>query len=439
MESKSVKNFRFSLMKICIVAIIFSGFLIINVNSNVYADAVIKIISGQAVLADGVEKARKESINDALAEALNNYIYGDMAVNHKFEPQIEEKIIKNRNRYIKKFAIQSERTLGELYQIELRVELKSELIERDLKKIEKPEKLKVENLLLVFLSPKTGLSAPAADSDSNETQLSTPALNPTTLERELKQELTVYGFTLSGANELTPELKSTMSALLDSDESSALKEFNSAWFKGLMAGDLIIIVRPGEVREERIVSLRKSFWQSQAEIVFVDMKNDTITHLPPIETKIVGDDYVLGMERLTRELSDKVGARIIDRLLRDYVIPGGNETRIDLECLGFRQPADFMAFKERLKLLRTVDKVTLKELAAGSITIEISTLTPVDLLGKWLNDAAGKDLNFHFNATLLPKLVSSSLNDQPAINNPVSPTSRRYLVQVIYDGAPDSL
>ena len=439
MESKSVKNFRLSLIKICILVIMISGFAIITVNSNVYADAVIKTISGQAVLTDGVEKARKESINDALGEALNNYIYGDMAVNHKFEPQIDEIIIKNRNRYIKNFAIQSEHTLGELYQIELRVELKSELIERDLKKIEKPEKLKVENLLLVFLSPKTGLSDPAADSASNETEFSTPALNPTALERELKQELMVYGFTLSGANELTPELRSTMSALLDSDESSALKEFNSAWFKGLMAGDLIIVVRPDEVREERIVSLRKSFWQSQAEIVFIDMKNDTITHLPTIETKIVGDDYVLGMERLTRELRDKVGVRIIDRLLRDYVIPGGNEIRIELECLGFQQPADFMAFKERLESLRTVNNVALKELTAGSLTIEITTLTPADLLREWLNNTAGKNLNFHLNATLLPRLMPLSLNDQPAINKPVSTTSRRYLVQVIYDGAPDSL
>ena len=434
-----MKNFNFFRAKKYLFAIIIFIVAIIAVTADVYADNVSKTISGQAVLSDGVEKARKESINDALAEALNNYIYGDMAVNHKFEPQIEEIIIKNRNRYIKKFAIQSEHTLGELYQIELRVELKSELIERDLKKIEKPEKLKVENLLLVFIPPKSGISAAAAERSNHETEFSAPVLNAPVLERELQQDLTVYGFTLTAANELTPELKSTMSALLDSDENSARQEFSSAWFKGLLAGDLIIVIRAGEVKDERIVSLRKSFWQSQAEIIFIDMKNDTITHLPIVETKIVGDDYVDGMERLTRELLDKVCARTVDRLLRDYVIPGGNETRIDLECLGFRQPADFMAFKERLKSLHTVEKVALKEFAAGSITIEISTLTPVDLLGKWLNDTAVKNLNFHLNATLLPKLVPPSLNDQLAINNPVSTTFRRYLVQVIYDGAPDSL
>ncbi len=438
-ESKSVKKFNFSEAERYLIVVVFSVFVIIAVSSNVYADTVVKTISGQAVLTDGVEKARKESINDALGEALNSYIYDDLAVNHKFEPQIDEIIIKNRNRYIKKFAIQNEHTLGELYQIELRIELKRGLIERDLKKIEKPEKLKVKNLLLVFLASKTDSAAPAADSDDNETELSTQVLKQTALERELKQELAVYGFTLSGADELTPELKSTMSALLDAGGSSALKEFNSAWFKGLFAGDLLIVVRPGAVREERIVSLRKSFWQSQAEIIFIDMKNAAITRLPMIETKIVGDDYVLGMERLSRELSDKVSARIIDRLLRDYVVPGGNEARIELQCLGFRQPSDFTAFKERLQALRTINKVVLKELTAGSLTIEISTLSPAELLGEWLNNTAGKNLNFHLNATLLPWPAPPSFSERPAGNNSLPITPRRYLVQVIYDGAPDSL
>jgi hypothetical protein len=409
-------------------------FTIVVVSSNVYANTVTKTISGQAVLTDGVEKARKESINDALGEALNSYIYGDMAVNHKFEQQIDEIILKNRNRYIKKFAIQNEHTLGELYQIELRVELKSQLIERDLKKIEKSEKLKVENLLLVFLPSKTGFPGSGLENNSHETS----ALDPSALASELQQELAVYGFTLSGGNELTPELKLMMSELLDSDESSARQEFSSAWFKGLLAGDLIIVVRASEIREERIVSLRKSFWQSQAEIVFIDLKNSAITHLPLVETKIVGDDYVVGMQRLTRELSDKVCSCTIDRLLRDYVVPGGSEERIELECLGFRQPADFIVFKERLKSLRTVKEVNLQEFAAGSLTIEMITLTPAELLGKWLNGAAAKDLNFRLHATLLPALAAPVSADQSAINNPAAVSSRRYLVQVVY-GAPDSL
>ncbi len=428
-----MKICRQSKVKLCFLIVMIFLFTIVVVNSNVYANTVTKTISGQAVLTDGVEKARKESINDALGEALNNYIYGDMAVNHKFEQQIDEIILKNRNRYIKKFAIQNEHTLGELYQIELRVELKSQLIERDLKKIEKSEKLKVENLLLVFMPSKTGFPGSGLESNSHETS----ALNPPALERELQQELAVYGFTLSGADALTPELKSMMSELLASDESSARQELSSAWFKGMLVGDLIIVVRASEIREERIVSLRKSFWQSQAEIIFIDMKNSAITHLPVVETKIVGDDYVVGMQRLTRELSDKVCSYTIDRLLRDYVVPGGSEERIELECLGFRQPADFIIFKERLKSLRTVKEVNLQEFAAGSLTLEMTTLTPAELLGEWLNSAAAKDLNFRLHATLLPALATIPA-DQSAINNPAVVSSRRYLVQVVY-GAPDSL
>ncbi len=428
--------FRQTMIKVCL-AIIIVGFTIVVINTTVYANTVTKTISGQAVLTDGVEKARKESINDALGEALNNYIYGDMAVNHKFEQQIDEIILKNRNRYIKKFAIQSEHTLGELYQIELRVELKSQLIERDLKKIEKSEKLKVENLLLLFLPPKTGSSGYGLDSDGSETEFSAQSLDPTALERELGQELSLYGFTLSSANALTPELKSMMVELLDSEESSALREFKAEWFKGLLAGDLIIVVRAAKVREEKIVSLRKSFWQSQAEIIFIDIKNGTITHLPTVETKIVGDDYVVGMERLTRELSDEICSRTIDRLLRDYVVPGGSEERIEFECMGFRQPADFMAFKERLKSLRTVKEVSLKAFAPGSLTIEITTLTPPELLREWLNSTAAKNLNFQLQATLLPALVPVSA-DQLATNNSTVVPVRRYLVQVVY-GAPDSL
>ena len=425
------------MIKICFLMVMIFLFTIVVVNTNVYANTVTKTISGQAVLTDGVEKARKESINDALGEALNNYIYGDMAVNHKFEQQIDEIILKNRNRYIRKFAIQSEHTLGELYQIELRVELKSQLIERDLKKIEKSEKLKVENLLLLFLPSKTASSGYGLESDRHETGFSAPALDPNVLEQELKQELAVYGFTLSRANALTPELKAMIVELLDSDADTARREFNSEWFKGVLAGDLIIIVRAAEVREEKIVSLRKSFWQSQAEIVFIDMKNGVITYLPVVETKIVGDDYVVGMERLTGELSDKVCSFIIDRLLRDYVVPGGSEERIELECLGFRQPADFMAFKERLKSLRTVKEVSLKEFAAGSLTIEITTLTPAELLGEWLNSAAARNLNFQLQATLLSALVPAAA-DQLTENDSAVVPSRRYLVQVVY-GASDSL
>jgi len=73
--------------KICILTLIIF-ILVMSLAQPLYAAVAVKMISGQAVLTEGVEKARKESISDALSEALNDYIYKDMAVNHKFEPQV---------------------------------------------------------------------------------------------------------------------------------------------------------------------------------------------------------------------------------------------------------------------------------------------------------------------------------------------------------------
>jgi len=268
--------------KICFLTVIISVFVLSD--AMPLSAAVIKMISGQAVLTEGVERARKDSISDALNEALNTYIYDDMAVNHKFEPQIDEIIFKNRNLYIKKFEIQSERTLGELYQVELKVELNNKLIENDLKKIEHSKKLQVQILKLVVLPPAvvndTGLR-----SDPHTDELSTPVLEPTTLEMDLKPGLAVYGFELDRVWGFSPELKSMFIKLMDSS-SGIVREFDASWFKGLVDGDLIVVVRPSEVREEQVASLRKSFWHSQAEIAFIDMKNSVIPVCRPSAARL---------------------------------------------------------------------------------------------------------------------------------------------------------
>lgn len=405
-----------------IILIIFT----VGCKSQILHAAEIKTISGQAVLTEGVEKARKESISDALGKALSSHIYGDMAVDHKFEQQIYDKILKNRNLYIKKFEIQSERTLGELYQIELRVELKSELIERDLKKIVKSKKIMVEELTLVVLPPESGSSASGYS----------PVLEPTALELELKQSLTVYGFSLTGAGELSQELKAMFVKLMRGDKENLSQELNASWFKGLQAGDLIVVIQPFQVREERIVSLRKSFWHSQADIVFIDIKNNTIKRLPTVGAKVISGDYVAGMERLTKELNLKIRERVTDRLLNDYVVPGSEQELVILKCLGFRQPADFIAFKERLKSLQTVKSVTLKEFAAGSLELEIKTLNSAVLLGKWINDFASEGLDFSLNATASP--VTATILESKSVTESAVVLPSLFLVQVIYS-APDSI
>ncbi|MCK5916615.1 MAG: hypothetical protein KAG92_10785, partial [Deltaproteobacteria bacterium] len=381
---------RPSILKIFALAIIL--ILLVAGKSQTLSAAEIKTISGQAVLTEGVEKARKESISDALGKALSSHIYGDMAVDHKFEQQIHDTILKNRNLYIKKFEIQSERTLGELYQIELRVELKSELIERDLKTIVKSKKRTIEELTLVVLP---------SESDSGTSGYS-PVLEPTALELVLKQSLTVYGFSLTGAGELSQELKAMFVKLMRGDKKNLNQELNASWFKGLLAGDLIVVIQPFRVREERIVSLRKSFWHSQADIVFIDIKNNTIKRLPTVGVKVISGDYVSGMERLTKELNLKIRERVTDRLLNDYVVSESKQELVILKCVGFRQPVDFIAFKERLQSLQTVKSVTLKEFAAGFLELEIKTLNSAVLLGTWINDFASEGLGFSLNATASP-------------------------------------
>ena len=414
---------RVLFIKICTLAIILIIFA--PVKNQILHAAEIKTISGQAVLTEGVEKARKESIFDAFGKALNSHIYGDMAVSHKFEQQIHGTILKNRNLYIKKFEIQSERTLGELYQIELRVELKSELIERDLKKIVKSKKRTIELLTLVVLPPE----ADSAGSDS------APVLEPTALELELKQSLSTYGFSLTGAGELSKELKALFVVLMRGDRDSR-QGLNASGFKGLLDGDMIVVIQPDEVREEPVVSLQKSFWHSQANIVFIDVKNNVITYPPTVGVKIISGDYVAGMERLTKELNLKIRQCVTDRLLRDYVISDGKVEVVLLKCVGFRQTNDFISFQERLKSLQTIKSVTLKEFSAGSLELEIKTLTSAILLGKWINDYASEGLGFNLSASVFPDSVSTLEGKSVTESAVVLPSL--FLVQVVYS-APDSI
>jgi hypothetical protein len=435
-----VLNLKVLITRLCLLGLIFCLLLVCGGTQSLYAAATTKTISGQAVLTEGVEKARKESISDALGEVLRNYIYGDMAVDHKFAPQIDKIILKNRNFYIKKFEIKSERTLGELYQIELRVELKSELIESELEKIEHLKKRQIKTLQVVVLPPEAvvGGSSDLENSDRSDALL-TPVLEPTLLTRDLQQDLSVYGFTLTGSDPLRSELEATLVKLMETDNSynlSRRQELDYSRLRGVISVDLLLVIRPSGVREERIASLNKSFWHSQADIVFIDMKNNVMMHLPTAESKVIGADYITGMERLTRELDANVRKSVLDRLLRDYVVPGGKEAQIILKCVGFRQPADFIVFKDRLKSVKTTKSVTLKELAAGSLEIEITTLSSIELLVKWINNFSFTGLSYRLSATALPASAAKIENRSAIDPTVVSPAI--YLVEVIY-GAPNGI
>ena len=402
-------------MKIVRIGGLAVGFYLLALGCNLVllqAATVIKTTAGQAVLVSGAEKARSEAVFDALGEALNRYIFDDMAVSHEFEQQVNEKILKRRKLYIKSYEIQSERTLGDLYQIELRVELQDDLLERELGKIEKRERRRVEHLTLVVLPPD--------GTEENHSQIENRgahalALEPTVLLQSLRQELAIYGFSLEMVSPNSPDLMTMFAQLLEKNEVEGRMEPEASWFQGLMPGDLIIAVRSAEVNEERIVTLRKSFWRSHAELVFIDTKNDMITHLPTVTAKVIDSDYVTGLEQLTEDLTGQVQSACLDRLLRDYIMPQESEELVVLRCRGFRRPTDFSAFKESLESLRTVKEVRLQALAAGSLELGVRILTSAPLLVKWLNDFHPEDLSFTLTVY------------------PLDETPEHYLVRVNYE------
>ena len=402
-------------MKIVRIGGLAVGFYLLALGCNLVllqAATVIKTTAGQAVLVSGAEKARSEAVFDALGEALNRYIFDDMAVSHEFEQQVNEKILKRRKLYIKSYEIQSERTLGDLYQIELRVELQDDLLERELGKIEKRERRRVEHLTLVVLPPD--------GTEENHSQIENRgahslALEPTVLLQSLRQELAIYGFSLEMVSTNSPDLMTMFAQLLGKNEVEGRMEPEASWFQGLMPGDLIIAVRSAEVNEERIVTLRKSFWRSHAELVFIDTKNDMITHLPSVTAKVIDSDYVTGLEQLTEDLTGQVQSACLDRLLRDYIMPQESDEQVILQCRGFRRPTDFSAFKESLESLRTVKEVRLQALAAGSLELGVRILTPAPLLVKWLNDFHPEDLSFTLTVY------------------PLDETPEHYLVRVNYE------
>ena len=341
------------------------------------ANVVLESVNGRAVLEGGADRARGRAINNALRKALRRYIFEDQGVSPKFEKRVNQEIVDNRNRFIQSYEILRERTLGDLYQVELRVELRDDLIDQVLAGIEQHHKQKVERLTLVLLPPVSlDGAAPAA-----------PVLEAPMLMEALRGELKAYGFTLEASGPPTGDLKTMLSRVLGTpgDEDRG-REIDAGLFKGMLPGDLIVVVRSSPAVEEKIASLGKSLWKARAELAFIDVRNRRIIHLAPVSAKVINRDYVAGIETLTRTLTGRVRDACLDRLLRDYVIPGEKLTEVVLECRGFRRPAEFAFFRKRLESLRSVSQVRIQALAAGLIELHLKLVTPPQTLLAWLND-----------------------------------------------------
>jgi len=386
-----------------------------------YSAVVVETVNGRAVLDGGVEKARNEAVAAALQEALNRYIFTEKGVSRRFEKEITENIIKRPNRFIMSYEIQSERPLGDLYLVELKVELQEEALNAALEKIEKPRKRMVKRLVLAVLPPLSGNDEEAvAAALDPEVDAAAPVLETSLLYRTLRSELAVYGFELTRSGPFTPDLETMLSRTLkrSGEWNDDEQKIDPDWFKGLLAGDLVIVIRSSPAREEKVVSLGKSFWKGRAEMAFVDMKNGLVTHLPPVAAKVIEPDYVSGLKALTRSLTEKVKSACLDRLLRDYVMPETRETVLMLECRGFRSPADFELLRQRLENLRIVREVSLVGLAAGQLELQLRLLVNAEALLEWLNnfqdpEFAGRLSAYSLDSKAQYIVVSADYADRP--------------------------
>ena len=339
------------------------------------AAVVVENVNGRAVLEGSADRARGQAVNAALRQALRRYIFEEQGIDPKFEKKINEEIISRRNRFVQSYEILRERTLGDLYQVELRVELRADLLDQALAGIEQKHKQQVRNLVLAQLPPvRMAGEAPAA-----------PVLESSLLLVDLKSELQAYGFSLAAAGPLSPDLKVMLSRVLAPREEAGGRRLDAGLFKGFLPGDLILVIRSSPAVEEKIVSLDKSLWKGRAEIAFIDVRNGRIVRLPPVDAKVINKDYVAGLKALTRTLSDKVKEACLDRLLRDYIIPEQQPSEVVLECRGFPRPADFELFRKRLESLRSVSKVRIQMLAAGLIELRLKLVTPPSTLLNWIN------------------------------------------------------
>jgi hypothetical protein len=355
--------------------------LIVGFNSPAAAAVVVESVNGRAVLEGSADRARTQAVDAALRRALRRYVFEEQGISPKFEKKVNQEIISDRNRFIRSYEILRERTLGDLYQVELKVELRADLIDQVLAGIEQKHKQRVEHLVLAQLPPvRMEGAAPAA-----------PVLESSLLLTELQGELQAYGFSLEAAGPLSAELKVMLSRVLADSGDGSGGRLDAGVFKGLLPGDLIIVVRSSPADEEKIVSLDKSLWKARAELAFIDLRNGRIIRLPPVNAKVINQDYVAGLKELTRTLTGRVKDACLDRLLRDYVIPERKKTEVVLECRGFPRPADFALFRQRLEALRSVSGVRIQALAAGLIELRLELVTPPRTLVAWINSFKAPD------------------------------------------------
>jgi len=334
------------------------------------------VARGSAVVTNDRATARQQAIADTLNNALDRYIHEKMVAGHEYDEQINEQMLNHQDRYILSYEIISERLLGDLLQLELRVHFNKLLLQEDLAAILKPEKKAVQDIRLVIIQE-----------DINNQLLYEPLLTkpvllqPEELAKQLNDELTAYGFNLTLHQNISDNLRSLLMSSIH-DETSAV---NIQQFQELMPGDLTMYVNVKNFHEESISTVHKHLLSIEDTITFIDLKNKTFATLPTTTSESLTGDLPSGINVLADKLVENLKSRIIDYMLQKYVVSPQQEEEFIVTIQGFHSYQDYMDFKEALGNLRVIKSVALNALSSGRIELKVASYSHIDLLLNWLN------------------------------------------------------
>ncbi len=363
------------------------------------------VARGSAVVIKDLATARQQAVADTLSDALDRYIHEKMVSGHGYDEMIKEQMLNRQDRYILSYEIISDRLLGDLLQLELRVNFNRSLLQEDLATILKSEKRAVRDIRLVVIQENINdrlLSEPLL------TQ--TVLLSPEELAKQLNDELTAYGFHLTLNQNISDDLEELLTTAIHPDNTSAeTSTIDMEQFQDLLPGELTIYIGVGNFHEERVNTVHKQLLTVENTLAFIDLKNRTSTILPAIINKSLTDYLPSGISVLSAELVEKLKNRIMDYVLQKYVVFPDHEEEVSVTISGFHRHQDFICFKEALEKLRIIKSVDLISLSSGRIGLKIISYSPVDLLLGWLNRFAPSGHNYQLQAGRLSSGTAATI------------------------------
>jgi len=335
-------------------------------------------------------------IADTLNNALDRYIHEKMVSGHGYDEMIKEQMLNQQDRYILSYEIISDRLLGDLLQLELRVNFNKSLLQEDLATILKSEKRAVQDIRLIIIQENI-----------NNQLLSEPLLtqavllSPEELAKQLNDELTAYGFHLTLNQNISDNLKELLTTSIHPDNTLAkTSTIDMKQFQYLLPGELTIYIGVGNFHEERINTVHKQLLTVEDTLAFIDLKNRTSTILPAIINKSLTDYLPSGISVLSAELVEKLKNRIMYYMLQKYVVFPEHEEEVSIIISGFHRHQDYIYFKEALENLRTIKSVDLSALSSGRIELKVTTYSQIDLLLNWINRFTPSEHNYQLQAGL---------------------------------------